>query len=144
MTVYDDEIRESLEALFLSGELVDLGDSSHFFRLLERSFPVSGSKIDWIKLPKRATKGTEDDLDFARFFEEIASEQELFGDVIYVGDSLTDLALKSHIDIMIDILPLLIEIPQHHYFIDSEYRWCICLSMEGDMDFGISPYVHTA
>jgi len=112
--------------------------------MLERTFPISGSKIEWIKLPKRATKSAERDPDFVSFFGEIASEYQLFGDVIYIGDSLTDFALKLNINTMADAIPFLIEIPQHHYFIDLEYRWCICLSMEGDMDFGTSPYIHTA
>lgn len=29
-------------------------------------------------------------------------------------------------------------IPQHHYFFDSSNKWCLVISSEGYVDFGLS------
>lgn len=66
------------------------------------------------------------------------SSFHLIGSVIYVGDSATDFALMGTVEVMQRALPIILEVPQHHYFIGPGYSWCICMTMEGDMGFGLS------
>jgi hypothetical protein len=56
----------------------------------------------------------------------------LNGHVLYIGDSLTDFALAASVANMLQALP----VPQHHYFVDANASWCMCMTTEGDMAFG--------
>ncbi len=76
-----------------------------------------------------------------QFFDDMQSRFELSGPVVYAGDSATDFALQGAVNAIRKALPTLIEVPQHHYFIGPSYSWCICLTMEGDMGFGLNKSV---
>ncbi|WP_322026160.1 hypothetical protein [Burkholderia sp. BCC1977] len=137
---YESELRENLKELFDSGELRVIGNSSEIFKKLADVYPAAGSKIDWNRVPGSVGRvEVKDDLQaerFADFFDEMAAEFALSGDVIYVGDSSTDFALEGAITTIRKILPELLSVPQHHYIVGLGCSWCMCLTMEGDMDFG--------
>jgi hypothetical protein len=144
MNSYEDDLRNTLKAEFDSGDLRDIGDATGVFELLSKAYPVIGSRIDWDQVPDSIEKTGEEPLQlerFADFFDQMCSKFGLDGAILYAGDSATDFALEScSIEVIRRALPHLIEIPQHHYFIGPRYSWCMCLTMEGDMAFGFTPF----
>lgn len=140
MTTYEDDLRQALKPAFDAGQICEIGDAAAVFGALSKAYPTSGSKIDWKRVPGAIESAEEDEsLQFERFvefFDEMRSRFDLAGPVTYAGDSATDFALEGTVDAIRLALPVLIEIPQHHYFIGPACSWCICLTMEGDMGFG--------
>ena len=99
-------------------------------------FPYVGSKIDW----KKVTNNVGDKDNEIDFFLRIKSKFSLTGNVIYIGDSVTDFALIGSVEDIIKIFPKLLSIPQHHYFLDENFLWCFCFTTEGDVDFGFAQF----
>ena len=81
---------------------------------------------------------------FVEFFDWMCARFGLNGLVLYIGDSLTDFALAASVADMRQALPVLFEVPQHHYFVGANASWCMCMAMEGDMAFGCAavPSLH--
>jgi hypothetical protein len=73
---------------------------------------------------------------FIDFFDEMRSRFDLAGPIFYAGDSATDFALEGAIETIRRVLPKIIDIPQHHYFVGPNCSWCLCMTMEGDIGFG--------
>jgi hypothetical protein len=142
MSTYEDDIRRALKAEVEAGRLREVGVASAVFGPLAKVYPAIGSKIDWKRVPGAVERSEEDQSlqseRFVEFFDEIRSRFELPGPVMYVGDRATDFVLGAAIDVMRRVLPELIEIPQHHYFVGPDCAWCICMTMEGDVGFGRS------
>jgi hypothetical protein len=140
MSTYEDDLRMALKAEFDTNQIREIGNAENVFGPLLKTYPAKGSKIDWKRVSGAIERTEEDDsLQFDRFvefFDEMLSRFELAGTALYAGDSATDFALEGTVDAFRRVLHELIEIPQHHYFIGSNYSWCICLTMEGCMGFG--------
>ena len=140
MNSYEDDLRRALKVEFESGNLRESGACGAVFSSLSKAFPAKGSKIDWAKVPGSVERTEHDEalqpLRFVDFFNEMRLRFSLSGTVVYVGDSATPFALEGSAAAMRRALPLLLEVPQHHYLIGSQCSWCICLTMEGDMGFG--------
>lgn len=139
MSTYEDDVRLFLQEKFQSGELVEISQSDFVFDLLGRRYPVLGSKIDWKRLPDSIVKSLGCDgsiaLEFSGFFNDVCRKENLDGHVFYVGDSATDFAIKGSVSSISESLKVLLEIPQHHYFVGENGDWCMCVTMEGDMAF---------
>ena len=137
---HEAELLKALHPAIVSRRLVSLRDSSTFFARLARAYPVSGSKIDWGRVPHAIERNDEQSNveEFVSFFDEVVDKYRLTGEVIYVGDSATDIAFASSVECVRGVLPVLLAIPQHHYLIGPETSWCMCFTMEGDMGFGFS------
>jgi hypothetical protein len=103
-------------------------------------YPTVGSKIDWKRVPGAIEDFEEDQsrhfVRFIEFFDEMRARFCLDGQVLYVGDSATDFVLAGSMDAMRRVLAVLVEVPQHHYFVGPNGSWCMCMTMEGDMGFG--------
>lgn len=140
---YEAELRKALHAAMESGRVREVGDSSPFFAQLMKTYPASGSKIDWNRVPGSIERIEEEETlqveQFTAFFDEIVQKVGLAGDAFYVGDSATDFALTGSLECMREVLPELLAIPQHHYLVGPEFSWCLCFTMEGDMGFGFNP-----
>ena len=140
MSAYEDEIRQALKAEIDAGRLKEAGAAIDVYRLLTKTYPRSGSKIDWSRVPGAIECSEEDQSrQTARFFEflgEMCTRFRLNGLVLYIGDSLTDFALAASITDMRQALPVLFDVPQHHYFVGPNASWCMCMTTEGDMAFG--------
>jgi hypothetical protein len=140
MSAYEDDIRQSLKSEFDAGFLSEAGSADDVFGLLAKVYPASGSQIDWKRVPgaieRSETDQREQPHQFVEFFNEMIATFELSGPVLYAGDSATDFALAGSIATMQRILPVLIAVPQHHYFVGPNATWCICMRMEGGMGFG--------
>jgi hypothetical protein len=137
---YEEDIRAALKVELDSGYLTEVGPAEEIFGLLMKTHPLSGSKIDWKRVPGaiECTAGDKSNQStrFVTFFDEMCSRFGLSGPVVYVGDSATSFALGGTVETIRRVLSVLMEIPQHHYFVGPDASWCICLRMEGDMDFG--------
>lgn len=140
MSTYEDDLRLSLKTEFDANQIREIGNAAAVFDLLSKAYPTNGSKIDWKRVPGAIECIEEDESlqleRFAEFFDQMRSRFDLAGPVLYVGDSATDFALEGQMDIIRQVLPEIVEVPQHHYFIGPNCSWCICLTMEGDMGFG--------
>lgn len=142
MSTYEQDIRTALKNELDAGYLAEVGSAEDIFSLLMKVYPVSGSKIDWGRIPGAIKCNAGDEPEqvtrFLKFFDEMTSRFALSGPVIYVGDSATDFALAGSLETMRRASPVLIEVPQHHYFVGPNGCWCICFSMEDDLDFARS------
>jgi hypothetical protein len=140
MSSYEDKIRRGLKTEIDAGLLYELGAAEEVFQLLAINYPSIGSKIDWKRVAgsiewhegDRSHERTQ----FVEFFDEMCSRFGLDGLVLYVCDGPTDVALAGSIDAMRRALPVLFEVPAHHYFVGPNASWCMSMTMEGDMAFG--------
>jgi hypothetical protein len=141
--LYEVNLRKMLRMSTEPLSIKSIGDSSPVFEQLMKIFPVIGSKIDWDHVPGSIQQNEKvDDFQLPRFisfFDEVVQKFRLAGEVIYVGDSVTDFALEGPIDCIREVLVEVLAIPQHHYFVSPNFAWCMCFTMEGDMSFGIAP-----
>lgn len=141
---YEEELRKELRKEIESGDVLIIENSLSLFDKLSNNYPVLGSKIDWDSIPGVVERVETDQSiqfnSFAAFFEEMVGRFCLSGDITYAGDGLIDFALFGEVQVFKKILSELFSIPQHHYFWGSEFSWCICCTMEGDMAFGFSPF----
>jgi hypothetical protein len=142
VTTYEDDIRKALKIEFDLGYLTEVGPAKDIFDLLMKAYPFSGSKIDWKRVPGAVecfageTSNTNKSAKFTTFFNEVCDRFALIGPVVYIGDSATGFALAGSVETIRRVLSILIETPQHHFFVGPNASWCICFTMEGDMDFG--------
>jgi hypothetical protein len=140
LSTYEDDLRLALKAEFDAGNIREVANSDTVFAQLSKTYPASGSKIDWQRVPGAIECAEEDQSlqgeRFVAFFEGMRSRFELTGPVLYVGDSATDFVLEGTVESFRRVLPELVAIPQHHYFIGPNFSWCLCLTMEGAMGFG--------
>jgi hypothetical protein len=143
LSIFDDEARISLSGEFESGMLRDIGDSTSIFRMLAETYPASGSKVAWSKVPgaisERFCCGDQEVEQFVMFIRGQKLNSMLSTNVTYVGDNATDAAVEGSQDGILSALPKLINVAQHHYLIGPGCSWCACLTMEGDMHFGFAP-----
>jgi len=141
MNYYEQEIINALAAGKGNVVCTAGGADEVFTRVMER-YPVHGSKIDWARV-EGSVEEQEWNLDlhsqsFERFFRYAVSRFGLSGEVVYVGDDLTDFALSGSIEAFEGLLGAIFEVPHHHYFLGDDLDWCMCFSMEGSMSFGFS------
>jgi hypothetical protein len=113
--------------------------ASKIFEKISETHPVVGSKIDWSRLASHTCAKVWDlqqhALEFSKFFVRTSQAFPLGSEVIYAGDGLTDFSVHAPIHVIKDRLASIFSIPQHHYFLGADLPWCMCFTMEGDMDF---------
>lgn len=115
--------------------------ASKTFEEISRTYPVVGSKIDWSRLASHTGAKVWDlqqhALEFSKFFVRTSQAFPLGSELIYAGDGLTDFSVHAPIDVIKHRLALIFSVPQHHYFLGVDLSWCMCFTMEGDMDFAL-------
>ncbi|WP_239367014.1 hypothetical protein [Snodgrassella communis] len=140
----DDEIKMKLSQLSEPPELVD--NWENIAHKLSNSFDWEGTKIDWSKTLKHKSNqlfGSYSNwLYTIRKFivdNDISTKIRESGDIYYINDSSLNFAVHLKFNQFDSFLALAIEnIPQHHYFFDSSNKWCLVISSEGFIDFGLS------
>lgn len=140
----DDEIKMKLSQLSEPPELVD--NWENIADKLSNSFDWKGTKIDWSKTLKHKSNqlfGSYSNwLSTIRKFivdNDISTKIRESGDIYYINDSSLNFAVHLKFNQFDSFLALAIEnIPQHHYFFDSSNKWCLVISSEGYIDFGLS------
>jgi hypothetical protein len=118
--------------------------STEYFALLEKRFPVQGSKIDWEKVPTaKVRRGHAADSerylhDAVLFTHEVLESEQLDREcqVIAMGDSAMEKALRMPLSTLVLCLRHILEMPQHTYVLAPDAAWCLVFTMEGDLCFG--------
>ena len=54
--------------------------------------------------------------------------------VLHEGDSLSPFPVRIEVDELRSAAEALLEIPEHHYFVDDQHRWVGVFRIEGDVD----------
>ncbi len=80
MTTFEDEIREALKVEFDTGSLKEAGTADEIFRLIKHGYPISGSKIDWRRIPGaiecfEEVKSKRPER-FIQFFDEVCAQMQ--------------------------------------------------------------------
>src|SRR5262245_52056590 len=142
---YEAELRQALAEAFVSGAIRDTSTSGPVFLKLSQAFPTLGSKIDWAAVPasveRRIDSRRDEAVQCIQFFDEMRRRFALTGEIAYVGDALTDIALLGSFEAIRAALPSILSIPQHHDLVGPDTAWCLSFTMEGDMAFGLRPGV---
>lgn len=140
----DDEIRMKISQLSAPPELVDSWEN--IANILSDSFSWKGTKIDWSKSSNYKSSqllgNYSDWLTTIKKFiadSDIDAEIKKSQSIYYINDSSLDFAVHLTLKQFDSFLDFAIEnIPQHHYFFDSLNKWCLVISSEGYVDFGLS------
>jgi hypothetical protein len=112
------------------------------FAQIEKSFPFAGSKIDWAQL-KDSIELKVDDINSGQEIKEKLKKvlhnfyKSPEAMVTVVGDSAMDFALKMTIECLFENIESILELPQHIYILAENANWCVCISMEGYVSFGV-------
>ncbi|MFQ0993646.1 type IV secretion protein Rhs [Gilliamella sp. BG2] len=141
---FDDEIKIKLSQLSEPAELIDNWENIAY--QLSNSFEWKGTKIDWSKTLKHKSNQL-----FGSYFNwlftikkfiidnDISAKIRESGDIYYINDSSLNFAVHLKFNQFDSFLAFAVEsIPQHHYFFDSLNKWCLVISSEGFIDFGLS------
>jgi len=140
------QIRQQILALVNPSQIVEDADS--IVSEIEASFVFSGSKIDWNKtqghrqyyLGRDCPNEFNAITDFIRAFN-IDKTIEASDSLVYINDSSIDFAVKLKPAQFYPFLQLALNnIPQHHYFFAQKEKWCLVISMEGDVDFAYAAF----
>ena len=138
---WDQQVRDALRPAFDGGQLTTIDEVDDLFRRLESAFPIARSKIDWNKVPGSiylASKGAKRE-NFQRFFHENMERMGLDTTALYLSDAALSFAIAGTVRSLGQSLHSILENPEHHYFVASDFSWCMALTMEGDMNFGFAP-----
>lgn len=147
MNFYETEILDFIELQNLGKDIDIEVDASKWVRLVSERFPFTGSRIAWDRVPNSVVAHLGDGEGEVEFFmnkfRTVVQENSLVGCVVHVGDSLTDFSIAAELRVMEVVLPVMLEVPQHHYLVDRFGKWCMSFSMEGDFGFGFSANLRT-
>lgn len=146
-SVIESELVSSLHEELQSGKLRISTHPVKVYELLENSFPMDQSKIDWSCVPNaigaivyeidrdgQRNSQLEDGKLLSNFTDVVLS-QNLSGISYYINDGL-DLVLEGDIAEMTTALPKLLLNNGHLYFLAADAKWCISVTMEGEFFFG--------
>jgi hypothetical protein len=142
----EEALCEQLQREFASSIVVE-SSSTEYFALLEKRFPVQGSKIDWERVPTAKVRrahaaDTERYLaEAAAFVQEVLESEQLDREcqVIAMGDSAMEKALRMPLSTLVLCLRNILPMPQHTYVLAPDAAWCLVFTMEGDLCFGYAP-----
>jgi hypothetical protein len=108
------------------------------FEWMMANLPSTGSRIDWSRVVgdhchwRVAGSSLEEVRSVA---DEAFSKVPQEGRVIHAGDSISRFAVTFDAQNYRDVVPALIEIPEHHYFLSEPARdWLLAWTFEGDVD----------
>lgn len=106
------------------------------FEWLNSALPVVGTAIDWTNVDgtHRHWFATSE-VDVARVVAEVlASLPAPSEQVLHEGDSLSPFPVTVTVGQLPSVIGALLEIPEHHYFVDAQHRWLAVFRTEGDVD----------
>ncbi|TWP23463.1 hypothetical protein ETU10_06970 [Apibacter muscae] len=135
---YDSDLINSLEGNIDFKILL----ADNYYNLINNKFPFVGSKIDFSKLKDTQYKklSIKNKIgDCIEFIDEVLQIDriDLNQDVIYLGDSLTENVYSFSLKNLDKIIPYILDIPQHHYILSEKMEWCIYISFENYIEFGL-------
>ncbi|KPA11165.1 hypothetical protein MHK_008630 [Candidatus Magnetomorum sp. HK-1] len=138
---------ENLLKRYSTDSIITVERSSDvYFSILEKRFPLYGSKIDWDSVPGALQKesNVQDSDNFFKdafsFLNELESHGKMSDsdEVIIVSDSAIEEAIRMPLKILKEILRDLLELPHHLYILQENGDWCLAITMEGSLCFAHS------
>lgn len=136
---FEELLLADLKGVLSTGQLVRL-DAAVILACLADTYPIQGSDIDWaaLKITEQQYAAFSDEqlTAFIHFFNSMQKKYGLSANVYWVGDSAVDFAIFGNIALMVGVLDKLLSIPQHHYLIAADFKWCMSFRFEGHMFFG--------
>ncbi|MBI4511516.1 MAG: hypothetical protein HY698_17920 [Deltaproteobacteria bacterium] len=123
------------------------GAPDPYFRILERRFPVVGSKIDWERVPRAIVRETDPQdperhaRDAATLLLDVVEAEGISEErvVIAIGDSAMEKVVSLPLGVLRASIRDFLELPQHLYVLSEDASWCFSFTMEGDLAFGHAP-----
>ena len=117
-------------------------NSDFYFDLINDKYPFMGNRIDFKKLNNNKYYKLDDTNvlnEASKIILNIINENNLNTEerIVYIGDSLTEQAYEFKLKNLVILLPFILDIPQHHYFIPQNFAWCLTISFENDLEFGV-------
>jgi len=111
-------------------------DSEGIFGWLEGQLRVKGSKVDWDSIQgEHAHRHFADDVALSdAATHEVVTRAQTDALVVHVGDGLSPYGVRFGSENASRVVPALLEVPEHHYFLDEGRTWLVVASMEGDLD----------
>ena len=143
----EEELLAELRREYAIEEVEVEPSSVDYFRRLEERFPMWGSKIDWDHVPRSRTLHLETSDSEVYFNQAEALANEIWSaakidfdrQVVVIGDSATEVALKMRLQVLQSCLRRILTMPQHTYVLAPDASWCMAFTMEGDVCFGYAP-----
>ncbi|OAP42752.1 hypothetical protein AU381_16450 [Sinorhizobium glycinis] len=135
---YDRAIAMELNRQALRDHVVIDENPHDCIRKMEANFPFGSSRPDWSRMHVHV-KGALDENpaeQVLQFMIQMNARYHLDDRITYLGDSLTDHAYHCRLQTAMALLPCILDIPQHHYFVHAGFLWLFAVSFEGDLDFG--------
>ena len=113
--------------------------------ILSAAFQWKGSKIYWNSLLRHVERpikfdSMQVDFDVKEFIKDSGLNDFLneTNTIYYINDSSLDFAISLEPKILQEFVVYVIHnIPQHHYFFDENAKWCLAITSEGYIDFGV-------
>ena len=143
----EEELRAELQQGYPGLPITIEPSSSEYFEMLQRRFPVCGSKIDWDRVPNSTIRRVNT-VDSEHYFDEaIAFVREMLesegldreSQAVVIGDSAIEGAFRMPLYTLVLCLRTILRMPQHTYVLAPNGAWCLVLTMEGDVCFGYAP-----
>jgi hypothetical protein len=145
---HEHELLEQLRPERERGEIEVRELPRSFIETIESRFPFVNSKIDWDGVPgaivRRFPPGwsTESYANAAdRFVQELIDSRAIGASqvIVVVGEGPVDVALVMAIGVLSRCVRRILDVPQHTYVAPVDGGWCVLLTMEGDLCFGVAP-----
>ena len=139
---YEEEFQAFMKRNISKVNLKIIETSDMYFCRLAKEFPLTGSKVDWDNIPNsifKVSSNVNDVSPWCEFFKNIVKRNKLTGNVLYMNDAAFDCAYIFPIEVALNHIAEILEFPEHHYFINEDFKWCFSFTMEGEMAFGFNP-----
>jgi hypothetical protein len=135
------ELAPFLEA----GDIAIGNDFDALFKLVQKKFPILGTRIDWRAIPhfhQHINAAYPDCLveirdAVSQLIDKYLPNEKRIVSICFDGG--TDAVLTCSLDTLKKIAPDVFTTPQHIYVLPSDGSWCINYSFEDDLFFGFSP-----
>lgn len=120
---------------------LDRLEAGAVFAWLDENLPAAGTAVDWARVIGEHTHWKiEADVGPGRTVSEfLAALPEDDGAVLHDRDSLSPFPVRIKPEELASSLAALLEIPEHHYFLDEQHRWVGVFRAEREVDLFIFP-----
>jgi hypothetical protein len=142
----EEELRDALRRLVPESAIVFEASTADYFHLIEKRYPLGGSKIDWRHVP--VAKDRDVDITAERYFDEaLAFTEEVLAserfdrerEVLVLDDGNIDPALRMSLSTFIVCMHEILKTFHHTYVIPADGSWVLVYTMEGNLNFGYAP-----
>jgi hypothetical protein len=111
-------------------------DQGAVFDWLRLNFPAVGEKIDWGRVcgSHKHWRINDERLLSLSASREICARISPGSAVEHVGDGLSPYGVRFEGSEAASVTAVLLEVPEHHYFLAEDRSWIVVVSFEGDLD----------